>query len=191
MKRNFYLQLFAEEGDNGGNNGSNAGGTNNNGASYSYEQAEEIANARAERASRAALTNYFKQQGMSEEEAKQAFEDFKAKKSASAPNVSEIEKQRDEALAEVAAMKNKATLAGLNVLPEFGDFLTHEIAKNVTDKKDFATAAKEYLTDKPQYTKAQGYRVSSGSAAGNNGAGSSDDTNAAFNRALRSAFGRS
>ena len=80
MKYLDFLQLFEDGGGEGGNaGGAGAGsgtqgnsGSNAGGASYSFEQAEEIANARADRASRAALANYFKQQGMTEEQVTQA-----------------------------------------------------------------------------------------------------------------------
>ena len=78
-KKVFDLQLFTDGGEGGaGAAGAGAGtagngnGSQNNagGASYSYEQAEEIANARADRAEKAALASYFKQQGMTEEDRK-------------------------------------------------------------------------------------------------------------------------
>lgn len=182
------LQRFGE-GDNGGNQGSNSG-NNGGGMTYSFEQAEQIANERADRASKSALTNFFQQQGMTAEQAAEAFKDFKAKQEAQKPNVSAIEQQRDQALAELAGIKNKAVLTGLNVNPDFEDFLVHEISKNVTDKKDFEACAKEYLKDKPQYTRQQNQlRMSSGSAGGS-GSGVSGDTSKSFNDALRKAFGR-
>ena len=64
------LQLFEDgAGAAPGNQGGNAGGHNNGaqgstGAAYSFEQAEEIANARAQRAEQAALRSYFQQQGI-------------------------------------------------------------------------------------------------------------------------------
>nr|WP_325235485.1 hypothetical protein [uncultured Oscillibacter sp.] len=79
MKKRFNLQLFDDGGQSGagGSQGGAAGtgdggqaasaGNNGGGGSYSFQQAEEIANARAQRAEKAALASYFKQQGMSEE----------------------------------------------------------------------------------------------------------------------------
>jgi len=72
-KQLFDLQLFTDGDDGGtgtgagavgnGDGGQKAGaGTTGSGGGYSFEQAEEIANARAERASKAALASYFKQQ---------------------------------------------------------------------------------------------------------------------------------
>ncbi|MEG0370648.1 MAG: hypothetical protein RR593_11645, partial [Hungatella sp.] len=61
MKKNYMkLQLFADGGEGGsGAQGGNAGAGNGSqtsaGASFSFEQAEEIANARAQRAETSAL----------------------------------------------------------------------------------------------------------------------------------------
>ena len=104
MQYKFFLQLFTDGGDEGSGssgqgNAGNGNGSGNAGLSYSYEQAEEIANARTERAQRSALTSYFKQQGMSEEEVTQALADFKAKRAAQSPDTAAIEKERDDARA--------------------------------------------------------------------------------------------
>ncbi|MDO5734714.1 MAG: hypothetical protein Q4P08_06265 [Eubacteriales bacterium] len=49
-------------------------------AGLNLDEASRIASERSERAQRSALKSYFKQQGLSEAEAQQAFEDFKASK---------------------------------------------------------------------------------------------------------------
>ena len=114
MKKRFNLQLFDDGGQSGagGSQGGAAGtgdggqaanaGNNGRGGSYSFQQAEEIANARAQRAEKAALASYFKQQGMSEEEVSKAIATYKAQQAASRPNVDSITKERDDALAELA-----------------------------------------------------------------------------------------
>ena len=85
MRYRMYLQLFEDgAGAGSGNQGVNAGtvGSGQNGstgATYSYEQAEEIASARAIKAERAALANYFRSQGLPEEQITTAINDFKAK----------------------------------------------------------------------------------------------------------------
>ena len=101
MYKKMNLRLFedgnaggagsAGQGDGAGNG--DGGHTGNAGATYSYEQAEEIANARAGKAERAALANYFRRQGMTEEEITTAISDFKAKRQASKPDVAAIEKR--------------------------------------------------------------------------------------------------
>lgn len=178
------LQMFAEggEGGNSGNNGSDTG-NKGNGATYSFEQAEEIANSRAERASRSALTNYFKQQGMSEEEAQEAFKDFKAKKAAGQPDVAGITRERDEARAELASYKNRSVLSELNVDSAFTEFVEGKVKAMVTDKKDFKTAAGEFLKANPQYVKS-GYKFSTGSQGENKG-GAGNDMNSYMNSLIR------
>ena len=89
--RRFNLQLFAD----GGEEGTGTTGTERHETGYSFEQAEEIATARAERATKAALSSYFRQQGMTEEEAQEAFKDYKNKKEAQKPDIAAVTKERD------------------------------------------------------------------------------------------------
>ena len=91
MIKRMYLQLFEDgagagsggQGENAGTGGSGQGA--NTGATYSYEQAEEIASARAIKAERVALANYFRSQGMTEEQITTAINDFKSKPKESQP----------------------------------------------------------------------------------------------------------
>lgn len=62
------------------NGSDNAGTADGSQAGVNTEEADRIAQQRAERASKAAVKSYFKQQGLSEEEAQQAFEVYKAQK---------------------------------------------------------------------------------------------------------------
>lgn len=164
----------------------NAGGAS--GAAYSYEQAEQIANARAEHASRAALAKYFESQGMTQDEITAAIADFKAKKAASQPNVTAVEKQRDEALAKVAEMENSNYLRDKGVKAEDLDYVLFKVGKQVDDKTDFKKAADAFLKENPRFT-GQGYKVvSTGKPDGGSGAGQT--TNDSINASIRSAFGR-
>ena len=114
-KKRFNLQLFDDGGGAGsdgqsGGAGNGSGGQTNTGATYSYDQAEEIANARANKAERAALAGYFKSQGMTEEQVTTAIADFKAKQQAQQPNVSQITQERDDALKKIAQYENEKLL---------------------------------------------------------------------------------
>lgn len=183
------LQRYADGGGDGGNGGA-SGGTGsqgNAGASYSYEQAEEIANARAQRAEKAALKSYFQQQGMTQDEVNQALADFRQKKQQSQPNVSAIEKERDDALAKVAQYENEKVLSARGVKPEDIDYVAFKINQLVTDKKDFKTAAEEYLKDNPRFT-GQTYKMSSGVQGGNGGTTSTKNED--INDMIRNAFRR-
>lgn len=202
MKHRFFdLQLFTDGGDggagtgagnagngNGGHNGS-AGGNNGggSGASYSYEQAEQIAEARAEHASRAALAKYFESQGMTQDEITAAIADYKTKKAASQPDVAAIQKERDTALAKVAEMENTAYLRDKGVKAEDLDYVLFKVGKNVDEKTDFKKAADAFLKENPRYT-GKGFKVSTGTADG--GSGQSQNVNDAINASIRSAFRR-
>ena len=196
MKKSIFdLQLFTDGGE-GGTGGSGAGtagngnGSQNNagGAAYSYEQAEQIAEARADRATKAALADYFKKQGMSEDEVTAALADFRAKRAAAQPNVTAVEKQRDEALAKVAELENSNYLRNKGVKPDDLDYVLFKVNRNVDDKTDFEKAADAFLKENPRFT-GQGMKVvSTGKADG--GSGTGQTANDSINASIRSAFGR-
>ena len=192
-KKRFNLQLFedgggAGSGGQGGNAGNGGSGQTNTGATYSYDQAEEIANARATKAERAALANYFRNQGMTEEQITTAISDFKAKQQASQPNLSQITQERDEALKKVSQYENEKILSGKGVKSEDLDYVAFKVAQLVTDKKDFKTAADEFLKENPRFT-GKTYQVSTGISSGN-AAGGTNNKNESINNAIRNAFGR-
>ena len=162
MKKHFNIQLLDDGGQGGaganGGQGGNAGNGNgsqgnagnnggNGGATFSFQQAEEIANARAARAERAALASYFQQQGLSEDQINQAIADYKAQQAARQPNVDTITKERDEARAELAAIKNGQKLTQLGVRPEFSRFVLSEIDALMKEdsKLDLSLREKAYL----------------------------------------------
>lgn len=197
MKKNrrMFLQLF--EGGDGGGSGGQGGGAGGNGgdgqsgsagATYSYEQAEEIANARANQAERAALANYFRSQGMTENEITTAINDFKAKRQAAQPNVSQITQERDDALKKVTQYENEKLLSSKGVKNEDLDYVAFKVSQMVTDKKDFKTAAEEYLKANPRFT-GKVYQVSTGVSSGNAGGGTGTK-NEQINAMIRGAFGR-
>lgn len=195
----FDLQLFTDGGDGGtGTGAGTARGTGDGGqkatagatatGGYSFEQAEEIAEARADRASKAALASYFKQQGMSEEEITAAINDYKQKKAKNQPDVSAIAQQRDDALKKVAEMENMEYLRSKGVKQEDLDYVLFKASKNVNDKTDFKKAADAFLKDNPRYT-GRGYTVvSTGTPDGGSGAG--QNANDIINSSIRAAFGR-
>ena len=196
-KKLFDLQLFTDGGEVGagsagagaGTAGNGNGGQNNaGGATYSYEQAEQIAQARADRAEKAALADFFKRQGMNEDEVTTALADFRAKKAAQQPNVTAVEKERDAALAQVEEMKNTNYLRDKGVKPDDIDYVLFKVGKNVDDKTDFKKAADAFLKENPRFT-GQGYRVvSTGKPDG--GTGTVKTLNDSINASFRSAFGR-
>lgn len=198
----FDLQLFDDGGEGGsGGQGGNAGGGNggqgssggNNGGqqgSYSFAQAEEIANARAQRAERAALSSYFKQQGLDEKEIEQAITDFKKNRDAKKPDVAAIEKERDDARAELQTMKNQATLRSKGVRDEDLDYVQFKVdAMMKADAKlDFDKAVSAFLKENPRFTSAGTYKVKTGTD-GSQGSSAGADGNTSINNAIRRAAG--
>lgn len=196
-KKFFDLQLFTDGGDGGASIGGTGAGTAGNGngsqgnaggATYSYEQAEQIAQARADRATKDALADYFKKQGMSEDEVTAALADFRQKKAAQQPNVKAVERERDAALAKVAEMENTNYLRDKGVKPDDLDYVLFKASQKVDDKTDFKKAADAFLKENPRFT-GQGMKVvSTGKPDG--GSGTGQTVNDSINASIRSAFGR-
>lgn len=183
------LQLFDDgEGESGGAGAGNGNQKGNTGATYSYEQAEEIASARATKAERAALANYFRSQGMTEEEITTAINDFKTKKQANQPNVSAIEQERDTYKAEAEQLKNEKILSAKGVKTEDLDYVMFKVQKMVDDKTDFQKAAEKFLKENPRFAGGGTYRVSV--TSNTEGTESGGNTNNSINDAIRRAIRR-
>lgn len=147
--RKFDLQFFAE-GDagggsnagvgNGGGNTGGTGGTNGQnqggGRTYSEEEAERIANERAERASKAALKSYFEQQGFTPEEVDRLLKEHKAKKEAE-----KTEAQREKERADKEKAEKERILKESNLRIAKTDFKVQAIAVGIpADRADDAAA---------------------------------------------------
>lgn len=189
------LHIFDEGGDGGnngsGNQGGNAGAGNGGqkgSAGYTFEQAEEIANSRAEKATRVALADFYRKQGLSESEITTAIADFKAKQKAQKPDIDAITKERDTARQELQQLKNEKVLSGKGVKTEDMDYVMFKVNKLVDDKTDFAKAADKFLKENPRYTGKGTYRVSSSTSSGDQNTG--NGTNASINDAIRAAMRR-
>lgn len=185
------LRLF-DEGAAGGTGSQGGAGTGNGGqggsAGYTYEQLEEIATSRAERASRTALADFFRKQGMSEEQITAAISDYKAKQKANQPNVSAIEQERDNYKTQVEQMQNEKILTSKGVKADDLDYVMFKVSKLVDDKTDFTKAAEKFLKEKPKFTGAGTYRVTTSAGTESKGAGGS--LNSSINDAIRSAARR-
>ena len=183
MKNKFMNLHIFEEGGNGGEgntagqnrNSGNGNGSQSGNVGYTFEQAEEIANNRAEKASRAALASFYRQQGLSEEQITTAIADFKAKQKAQQPDVDTITRERDAAQKELQELKNEKILTG-------------KVSKLVDDKTDFTKAAEKFLKENPKYTGAGTYRVSTSTGSDNQDTGGSVNMN--INDRIRAAARR-
>lgn len=199
MRKRMYLQLFedgtgagsnGQGGNNAGNGNSNQGnaGETGNQATFSYAQAEEIAQARAERAERSALKSYFQQQGMSEDQVTQAIADYKAQQKKNQPNVTQMQQDLADARNEVQQMKNEKLLTAKGVKADDLDYVLYKVSKMTDEKTSFEKAADKYLKENPRFTSGSGYRVST--STGNTSNGSVENVNATINDAIRSAARR-
>lgn len=196
MRRKWNLQLFEDGGESGsgaaqgGQAGSGDGGQGNAGGkgTYSFEQAEEIANARAQRAEQAALKSYFQQQGMTEDEVRAALAEYKTNKEKQKPNVSVIEQERDTYKKELEQMKNTNLLRDKGVKADDLDYVLFKVGKLVDDKTDFAKAAEKFLKENPRYSGQGTYRVTTSTQAG--GPSSAANENDSINARIRAAARR-
>ena len=190
MSRKYLMNLHIfddPEGNQTGNaTGQNGGSNGSSGATFTFDQLNEIAASRAERAERSALTNFFQQQGLTEAEAKQAFEKFKADKAAAAPDVSAIEKERDGYKAQIEQMQNNQYLMSKGVKQEDMDYVAFKVNAGVKDGVDFKKSADKFLKDNPRFT-GQTYRMSGSSGANSSGA---VPASTSINDAIRRAAGR-
>lgn len=188
-KRIMNLRLFDGDGGNGGGAGAGTGnGSQKPSAGYTFEQAEEIANSRAEKASRAALADFYRQQGLSEQEITSAINEFKQKQKENQPNISAVERERDDARAELQQLKNSNLLRDKGVKTEDIDYVMFKVEKMVDEKTDFTKAAEKFLKENPRFTGAGGYRVSTSTNSDQNNSGG--NVNKTINDSIRSAIRR-
>lgn len=202
MKKRMMLQLFEDgggagsgggQGGNAGTGGSGQGGSTGSASgsgssgTYTYEQAEEIATARANKAERSALANYFRSQGMTEQEVTQAIHDFKEQQAKKHPNTEQLQKDLDDARNENARLKNESYLREKGVKADDLDYVIFKVNQMVDDKTDFKKAAEKFIKENPRFTGST-YRVSTGSAS--SGSGGTENPNDSINAAIRRAAGR-
>lgn len=174
---------LGDDGQHGDSKNSKGGNGGRASAGYSFEQAEEIANARASKAERAALASFFRQQGLKEDEVTEAIKDYKQKKAGSQPDVQAITQERDDALKELENMKHEKLLTEKGVKTDDLDYVLYKVSKLVDEKTDFAKAAAQFLHENPRYAGGSAYRVSSGTSNDNQGSGGS--SNSTINDAIR------
>lgn len=157
-------------------------------AGYTFEQAEEIANNRAEKATRAALADFYRKQGLSEDQITTAIADFKAKQKAQQPDVDALTQERDAARQEAQQLKNEKVLSSKGVKAEDMDYVLFKVNKLVDDKTDFAKAADKFLKENPRYTGTGTYRVSTSTGSDNQDTGG--NMNMTINDRIRAAARR-
>lgn len=165
---------------------------------YSYAQAEEIATARAQKAEKAALASYFRQQGMSEDEVTKAITAYKAAQKAKEPDINAITRERDEAQAKLATYERKETLMKKGVKSEFAEFVAFQagaLMKSDSNLDTFEKAADKFLKDNPQYAGSvkptyRAARPAQGAGSSGGAEKSKEEARAALNAAIKQAARR-
>lgn len=118
-------QQGGDQNQNGGQQPQNQAQQNQNGGqqpAFDYDKLAQLITGRTSAAEDAALKGYFKQQGLSQQEAEQAMAAFKAEKQKNQPNVGAMQQELAQAKlsAQQAEIKTAATLAavGLGIDPK-------------------------------------------------------------------------
>lgn len=118
---------MAEQNQNAADQGQQAqnqaqDGAQQNQAAFDYDKLAQLITGRTSAAEDAALKGYFKQQGLSQQEAEQAMAAFKAEKQKNQPDVGAMQQELTQAklAAQQADIKTAATLAavGLGIDPK-------------------------------------------------------------------------
>ena len=155
MKRNLKfpldIQLFAES------NPTPDPTPNSTPVGYSQEQLDAIAEARAARASDAALKDFFKQQGLSQQEITAALDKYKADKAASKPNPDALQNELKQAQQEAAKarLENQATMKALELgidmkqIPYVLKLADIQISDEEVKDEDIKAAIEKVLEDVP------------------------------------------
>lgn len=211
MKRNYFLpmrlQFFADADTGAGGNGAGAGdggqqgqqqqGQQGTSPAFDYDKLANIIAGKQSVAEDSVLKGYFKQQGLSQEEATQAIQTFKAEKAKNQPDVDAIQTQlaQAQALAEKAEIERLATIeaVGLGIdvktLPyvlKMADLSSVKGQDGKVNQEAVKNALNKVLEDVPQLKPVagsnQGFQI--GGAAGN-------QSNQTDEAALKAAFGLS
>lgn len=152
--------------NNQSGNGNAAGNSvqTSNAPTYTQEQLDSMVSAREERAGTAALKSFFEQQGMSEDEVKQAISAYRTNREKSKPDVNAITAQAEHYKAEAlkAQIESKATLEAMNLgvdtaavqyVLRMADFAEVTDDQGKIDAEKIKAAVSKVLEDVPQLKK--------------------------------------
>lgn len=197
MKLQFFADGDSASGQGDQNNQQTQTQQNQQGTApaFDYDKLANIISGKQSVTEDTILKNYFKQQGLSPEEATQAMQAFKAEKAKNSPDVTAIQSQltQAQALAEKAEVERLATIeaVGLGIdvktLPyvlKMADLSSVKGQDGKVNQEAVKNALNKVLEDVPQLkpvaTSNQGFQI--GGAAGN-------QNNKTDEAALKAAFG--
>lgn len=151
-----------------------------------YEKLAQIVAGKQSVTEDSVLRGYFKQQGLSKEDADKAIAEFKDRQKQNDPAAKAIELQK-----KVDQYEREKLLAKKNVRQEDYDYVIFKASQMVDDKTTFEKAVDKFLKENPRFTSAGGYRVDTSVSGGSAGSGTHEETkNEAVNQAIRSVFRR-
>ncbi len=150
-----------------------------------YDRLEQILHGKQTATEESVLRGYFKQQGLSKEEAEKAIDDFKEKKKQNDPNnkIKDLE-------AKLAQYENEKILSEKNVLKQDYDYVSFKAGKIAEEKNiSFEKAVSLFLKDNPKFSEpSRGYRVTTGVPSGRSE--NANTKHESINSMIREAFGR-
>lgn len=178
--------------------GSGAGGadTSGQGTEFDYEKLAGIIAGKQKASENSILKTYFKEQGLSQEEAAQAIAAFKEQKAKNTPDVAAIQQQVQQFQAQAlqSEMEKEALLmAGelgvdMKLVPHLMKLANVEdvVTENKIDKEKLKASLEKVLEDVPQLKVSQDQNNTSGVRFG---ASRQDQSGAQDDDALKAAFG--
>lgn len=122
FNKRHFMPLFNADGGAGGNGGAGASGEPADDPKptpeFDYEKLASLINGKQTVAEDTVLKNYFKQQGLSQEDASEAIKAFKEQKKNSAPNIDELNQRATTA--EQRALKSEMKAMAYTLVDELG-----------------------------------------------------------------------
>lgn len=149
------------QGQQDNNAGNNQGGQQQTPPQIDYDKIQKMLDGTLQAKEETALKAYFKQQGLTQEQATQAIADFKAKQAAAAPNTEELQAQAETARAAAQAAQIRAEsyllASDLGIDAKIADYVLKladvtDVAKEdgTIDTEKLKAALEKVLTDLPQ-----------------------------------------
>lgn len=194
----FNLQFFADGGAGDGAGEGAGAGSGQQGqtgtAAFDYEKLASIINGAQTAKEDSVLKSYFKQQGLSQEEATQAMQQFKAEKAKNNPDVTAIQSQLTQAqqIAQQTAIEKEAVLEAVSLgleaksIPyvlKMADLSKVTDADGKVNAESLKNAINKVLEDVPQL------KPSNNQNGGFQIGGAGGGTNKTNEDALKAAFG--
>lgn len=158
------IQLFAEGNadpdNNSGNNANQDGGNSSDQRTYTQEELDRIVTDRTGRATKSALASFFKQRGLSEDEANSAITAYLDNKAKNTPDVAKLQNDLVSAnsarlsaeinqAATLEAIKQGVDIKSIPYLLKMADFKSVSDDNGIINAEKLTEAVKKVLDDVP------------------------------------------